>query len=347
MKKSLLLSLIAIAVLITAMIGPALIPAVQAYSGIPTISITSVEKDSKVTIQTHNFPAHVKFTVLMGKIGTQGIGGTEVTTTDSGSGGSFSATYNIPSGLKGQKQIAIRLENKTTGYYAYDWFWNSTSTSTTTTPTPTPKPGGYSGYPTFSISSVVVGSKVTIKTNNFPKNDTFTVTIGKYGTKGVGGTVVTTTDSGSGGVFTVTYDIPSGLKNETLLAIRLESKTSGYYAYNWFFNIALPSGGTIPVTGYTGYPTFSISAVVKDTSVTIKGTNFPANDDFTVTMGKYGTKGIGGVVITTQNSGSGGALSATYNVPASLKGETRIAIRLQSKTSGYYAYNWFWNNSTP
>ena len=64
-------------------------------------------------------------------------------------------------------------------------------------------------------------------------------------------------------------------------------------------------------------------------------------------MGKYGTKGLGGINVGSTNSGTGGSLSATYNIPASLAGETQIAIRLQSSTSGYFAYNWFWNNNAP
>lgn len=352
MKKSLLFSLVAVAVLLAALIGPAAAPAVQAYSGIPTISITSVEKDSKVTIQTKNFPANVKFTVRMGKFGTLGIGGTVITNTNSGSGGSFSATYTIPSGLKGEKQIAIRLENTSTGYNAYNWFYNNTAPSGTIPDTGGTPSSGYTGIPTFSITEVVAKSKVTIKTNNFPKNDKFTVTMGKVGTLGVGGTLVTTTDSSTGGSFSATYEIPSGLKDEAIIAIRLESKTSGYYAYNWFYNNTA-SSGTIPDTGgttpsgYSGYPTFSISAVVKDSKVTIKGSNFPAGDKFTVTMGKFGTLGVGGVIVTTQDAGSGGTLTATYDIPASLKGETKIAIRLASSTSRYFAYNWFWNNTAP
>jgi hypothetical protein len=87
--------------------------------------------------------------------------------------------------------------------------------------------------------------------------------------------------------------------------------------------------------------------VIKDQTVTISGKNFPSNDTFTVLMGKYGTKGIGGINVGSTDSGAGGALSATYSIPASLAGESRIAIRLQSPTSGFFAYNWFWNSSTP
>jgi hypothetical protein len=208
----------------------------------------------------------------------------------------------------------------------------------------------YSGYPTFNITAVVKDDTVTIQGYNFPANDKFTVTMGAYGTRGVGGYVVETTSSGSGGSFSKTYKIPSKLAGSYRIAIRLESPTTGYYAYNWFYNnstSSTPSKTPVPTSTYKGYPTFSISAVTKDKSVTIKGTNFPANDKFTVTMGAYGTAGIGGTLVGTQDSNAGGSLTATYTIPASLAGSYRIAIRLQSPTSGYYAYNWFYNNNAP
>ena len=48
-------------------------------------------------------------------------------------------------------------------------------------------------------------------------------------------------------------------------------------------------------------PTFSITAVSVDNSVTILTSNFPAGDSFTVTMGAYGTKGVGGFIVGTQS----------------------------------------------
>ena len=50
-------------------------------------------------------------------------------------------------------------------------------------------------------------------------------------------------------------------------------------------------------------PTFSIVSVVADTSVTIKTYNFPADQTFTVRMGAYGTLGVGGIIVTTTDSG--------------------------------------------
>jgi hypothetical protein len=80
-----------------------------------------------VTIKTHNYPANRTFIVRMGVIGSRGIGGFQVGATPSGAGGTFSMTYEIPDGLKGQKQIAIRLDSTTGGFSSWNWFWNTTT----------------------------------------------------------------------------------------------------------------------------------------------------------------------------------------------------------------------------
>ncbi len=208
-----------------------------------------------------------------------------------------------------------------------------------------PNPPAQSTIPTFSIQSVVQGTSVTIVTYNFPANDSFSVRMGKYGTLGIGGTLIGTQPSGAGGSFVATYTIPAALKDEYKIAIRLESPTSGYYAFNWFYNNTTGGGGgnPPPPPPPATIPIFWVQSVVQDSTVTIVTQNFPANDQFTVTMGYMWTQGIGGIVVGTQDSGAGGTFTATYNIPAALKGQAQISIRLQSPTSGYYAYNWFWN----
>jgi hypothetical protein len=109
----------------------------------------------------------------------------------------------------------------------------ATAVPATPAPTATTRPGFV--IPTFNIISVVRGASVTIRTANFPANQTFTAMMGQIGTLGVGGTVVGTTPSGAGGVFTATYTIPAALANAGAIAIRLQSP-SGYYSYNWFYN---------------------------------------------------------------------------------------------------------------
>jgi hypothetical protein len=104
---------------------------------------------------------------------------------------------------------------------------NGSSTNSVKTPT--------SNIPTFEILSVVRNKRVTIRTNNFPADTFFVATMGRYGTKGINGFEVATTDSGDGGSFTATYSIPQSLKGHDRIAIRLQS-SAGYYSYNWFYN---------------------------------------------------------------------------------------------------------------
>ena len=326
------------------------IAATNSSESFPYFDILEVVKDQTVTIQAYNFPANDTFTVTMGAYGTYGIGGIEAGETDSGAGGSFTVTYNIPTSLNGAERIAIRLYSPTSGYYAYNWFWNNTSSIPSGTPI-----ASYSGFPTFSIESVVMDQSVTILTNNLPPQDTFTVTMGNFGTQGVDGVVVGTTDSGVGGSLELTYNIPTELSGLDLIAIRLQSPVTGYYAYNWFYNNTTtgsstqqPAPNATPSpSGYSGYPTFLIVTVLKDSTVSIEGENFPPQDTFTVLMGDYGTLGVGGIDVGSTQTGEGGSLTATYNIPSSLAGSSRIAIRLQSPTSGYFAYNWFYNNTAP
>lgn len=324
------------------------VEAKSASSGyIPTFSILSVVTDETVTIMTYNFPASDVYDVLMGPMGTRAINGIWVTSQSSGNGGTFTATYDIPDALKGSYQIAIRLQSSTgSGYYAYNWFYNNTSAPVP----PGTGPGyGYGGYPTFSIVSVARDQSVTIQTYNLPPNDSFVVTMGLMGTRGVNGYVVATTNSGAGGSQQFTYDIPAQLYGLYQISIRLESPTSGYFAYNWFYNNTTGAGGPVPpvTPPVVVYPTFSITSVARDASVSVQAYNFPANDTYNVYMGPMGTRGVGGILVDTINSGAGGSFPATFSIPAALYGSYQISIRMQSPYTGYYAYNWFYNNTTP
>ena len=321
------------------------------YSGIPTFSIVSVKQDQSVTVKTYNFPPNDTFDVTMGPMGTQGIGGTKVGTVVSGSGGSKEYTFDIPSSLYGSYKISIRMQSPTSGYYAYNWFYNNTTGSSTQPPPSTTPPPGYTGFPTFSIVSVEQDKNVTVQTNNLPPNDTFDVTMGPMGTKGINGIKVDTVDSGSGGSKEFTFDIPSELSGSYKISIRMQSPTSGYYAYNWFYNNTTngstqpPDPSPTPPPGYTGIPTFTILSVVRDVSATVQTHNLPPNDEFVVTMGPMGTKGIGGIKVATISSGSGGSKQYAFDIPSALHGSYKISIRMQSPTSGYFAYNWFYNNT--
>ena len=210
-------------------------PAV-AYSGYPTFSIVSVSTDKTVTIKTYNFPAHDTFKVVMNYIGTHGVNGIVVDTINSGAGGSFKATFSIPKALKGQYQIAIRLQSTSgSGYYAYNWFYNNKKY--TGTGGAYSYGDGYYGYPYIYATSVVKNKTVTLKITNLPANDKYKVLLGKIGTLGVNGKIVGTFNTGKGGTKTIKVQIPAGLQGKGQIAVRIQSVgRTGYYAYNWFYN---------------------------------------------------------------------------------------------------------------
>jgi hypothetical protein len=355
--------------LITAVILLVIIPSQVIAAGsqgitIPTFTIVAVDEDDSVTISAVNFPPNDTFTVRMGAYGTMGIGGYVVGTQNSGTG-SFTATYTIPSQMVGATKIAIRLQSPSSGYYSYNWFWNNDHPDPTPAPGTTPSPGttpaapspglplgGPGTIPSTTITSVTPDTEVTANGSNFPTNDTLNVYIGYFGTKGVGGVLVNTQTTSGSGTFTGTYSIPVALQGQSLLAIRWVSTATGYYAYDWFANTpggTGPSGTSpgYPPNGQATHPLTNVTAVVQGTSVTIHGTNFSTNDSYTVRIGAYGTKGVGGIVVGTQNTDSTGVFTATYTIPASLAGSAKLAIRFESAALGYYCYDWFNNTTSP
>jgi len=238
-------------------------------TGTPYTSILNVVPDTEVTLQVFNFPANKDFAVTMGPLGTRGIGGYAIGTQNSGEGGSFIVTYPIPAQLQGSDYISIRLESTTSSHYAYDYFKNgattSSSSSTTTvadnptdpsagTQADTPVSAGVAAdpsepaqtsdwvlesgtYPSTTITAVVAGKSITVTGKNFTKNDTYTVLMNWFGTRGINGVVVGTVETGDSSTFEQTFEIPESLADAASIAIRLESSNTPYYAYDWFNNV--------------------------------------------------------------------------------------------------------------
>jgi hypothetical protein len=119
----------------------------------------------------------------------------------------------------------------------------------------------------------------------------------------------------------------------------MKSKFAILIAIALLMVMAIPAGATT-------IPTISIISIVQDQSITIQTFNFPANDTFNVTMGLSGTQGIGGVLVSRLTSGPGGSMLAKFQIPNELKGQSIIAIRLESPNYPYYnSYNWFYNTT--
>ncbi len=209
----------------------------------PFTSVLNVVPDGEVTLQVFNFPADKDFIVTMGPMGTQGIGGFVVGTQTSGEGGSFIATYPIPSQLYGSDMISIRMESTSSDHFVYDYFQNIDGYNATSS-TGVTASGDWSlaagTYPHTTVVGVSSGNSVTVTGTNFTKNDTYTVRMGAIGTQGVGGTVVASYNTDNSGTFTATFTIPASLAGASQIAIRFESNNSVYYAYDWFNNVDYP-----------------------------------------------------------------------------------------------------------
>lgn len=237
----------------------------------PVIMVITVKKDTHVTLDGSSFPTSETFNVLMGKSGTQGVGGINVGTLTPKSDGTIHETVDIPASLKSENRIDVRVESTTSTKFAHTWFLNESGDAGGAGTLP-PATGN---IPTISILSVEKDVNVTLQTHNFPANKDFKVLMGQMGTKGINGIEVTTISSGSGGSFNQTFDIPAALKGNNRIAIRLQS-TDGFFAFNWFYNNTAAADPTpAPPGGYKGIPTFSITGVAKDATVTIKTNNFP------------------------------------------------------------------------
>lgn len=220
----------------------------------------------------------------------------------------------------------------------------------TSTPKPTTSPAP---VPSFDITAVVADKSITIKTASFPAGYTFNILWGPVGNQGKDGIQSGTIKSGRGGEVSATLDIPAQVQGLSSIAVRLESTSGGFYSYNWFNNTTRGTTPTTPTTPTSPTPpapkvgTFSVQSVVADKSVTIKTANFPADKTYTVLMGPIGTRGVDGIKTVTVESGKGGELTFTIDIPSQVQGMRTIAIRLESTTGGYYSYNWFYNKTTP
>lgn len=318
---------------------------------IPGINIVSVVPGTVVTVETLNFPPNLDFDVIIGPYGQYGLTGFKVATTNSGKGGTFTVTYNIPPEYKKAALLAIRLFNPTKGYYAYNWFENVIP------PAPPVKPvttiPGYTGLPSFTIKEVEADKSVTVEARNFPPDADLEVLMNVISTRGKFGFKAGTINAGDEGEFRAKFNIPAELVGAYMISIRVQDPNSGYYGYNWFFNKTYPVvqpviPTPVPATGASPvYPTVEITAVEKSVKVTIQAANLPKNETFDVYMGNLNSMAWGGMQVSTLESGDTGSATATLDIPAALAGLWQISIRIVSQTSGYYGYNWFYNQTYP
>jgi hypothetical protein len=351
----------------------------------PTVWIGSAGYPNTFNVAFDDFYDEGNYTIYAG-YNVEGRPSFEIGYASEKNGSRFTKTFDIPDELKGETIIKVAVVNAfnqhsgTMAFYYQEGYPYASPVGNFSTTYTTDSGGssGSPGTPYTSVLNVVPDTEVTLQVFNFPANKDFAVTMGPLGTRGIGGYAIGTQNSGAGGSFIVTYPIPSQLHGSDYISIRLESTTTGHYAYDYFKNAmtsssssSTTSAGDSTTTGEgevaaiadstgTGnpastsdwvltpgtYPLTTITAVNAGESVTVSGTNFTKNDTYTVMMNWFGTRGINGVVVGTVSTGDSSTFEQTFTIPESLVSASSIAIRFESANTPYYSFDWFNNADT-
>jgi hypothetical protein len=196
--------------------------------------------------------------------------------------------------------------------------------------------------PWLKVREVVQDNYVTVKGFNFPSYTSVEVYINYVGSKGLYGTNVGTAYTNIDGKLKITIDIPDDHKGPGKLDIRLQTADGSIYTYKTFRNIDSDT-----VIGYKDLPSLSITSVVPDWSVTITSQNFPAYQVYDVYMGLHKNPWTGGYYAGSISTGEGGTLPFTLIIPAELRGNSQMVIRLETISSKYAINKWFDNYAMP
>ncbi|HMN61714.1 MAG TPA: NBR1-Ig-like domain-containing protein [Anaerolinea sp.] len=246
------------------------LPRADYAASVPLFSFTTIKASQSVTVHGQDFPKNTEFTVRMDVFGDLAVGGTIVGTVNSGSG-SFDATFNIPSTLKDENTIAMRMD-AAGGWYSYNWFTNTNSGGAVVTPVE-PTPTTTTGKPYIDIVAVDKNKAITVQANRFPANQTFTIRVGPFKDFFKKYVVTGTLNSGSGGSFKFNVNLPDSVKDVDMITIRLDS-SSGAYAFNAFKNVS--SGTVSPVVTPTPAPTVKCEVA----ATTVPSHTMKAREDF-------------------------------------------------------------------
>ncbi len=324
--KKLLPVMIALALLLGAAAQPY---AVQAAQAKPTLEIIEVERDREVTVRGEDFPRNTRFDVYLYPLGFDPEPEDRVDRFTTGSTGVFETSFDIPRKLEGYRRLVLFMESRDGNYDIETWFFNRN----------TGKSDRYTGTPSFTILDVVKDREVTLRLRNLPPDDRFEVLMDEIGTQAKDGIHVGWVSTGFGGNRQVTFSIPSALRGESRIAVRIESPTSGYYYYNWFYNRTDWYGGgdADKDKGGSGGKvalTVSVTEVVQDQRIEVLIGGLPQKSQFRVLMMAPGSNWKDAVEVLRTSSLNGKVVRAPLAVPASLRGQERLLVRVEHISSG-------------
>jgi hypothetical protein len=185
----------------------------------------------------------------------------------------------------------------------------------------------------IDILSTARDTSVSIEVHASLQKRTVLVSMGPDNPKAFKGTYVGTFKTDVGGHLKLTLNIPAKLKGVDRIGIRVVEKGTAQALYRSFWNIN--SGPK----GYSDFPTVGISSYTPGKSIGLTTYNTPPHLAFNVLMVPM-VRGerVKAYKLGTWSTGTGGTLSATYNVPAELLRVKTFVIGLQDPNSGCFAY---------
>ena len=195
--------------------------------------------------------------------------------------------------------------------------------------------GRHGRKPFIQIDNTVRDTSVSITLMGFVANDSVDILLGPSGSKGVNGYKVATVTVGNPPNTSVKVNIPVQLRGATRLDVRAQTNSKRVASY-WFYNMT-----SAPT--YSELASSSVSGYVYNKTVSINLANAPAAITYKVILVAMNGRKYKSVNAGTLATGVGGALTATFNLPAALSGKRIIYVLLQDPASGSFAYTSYTN----
>jgi hypothetical protein len=291
--------------------------------------VTRVRRDVSVTVRGEGFPSQTRFNVYLYPYGDKPEDADLVDTFRTGNWHEITETFDIPAHLQGVRRISVLLTSNRTGDEVYTWFYNTTARDNQ-------DGGGSTGVFTFTITGVQRDEEVTLRMRNLPARQDFRVLMDVMGSQAEDGYVVGRFNSGTGGALTATYEIPRALRGESRIAVRVESRDTGRFYYNWFNNRTGSSGGSTGGSRAATAP-IVIQSVVKDETVYISIDALPANGTYTFYMTTTGANRPKGTQVYSTSTKKLTAFARPLQIPAELRGQERLVLYVVSSDGDFYA----------
>lgn len=193
--------------------------------------------------------------------------------------------------------------------------------------------------PLIQVSGVIPQGYVQLSISNLPASTEFAVTMGPVGSEGRGGLVAHFTSPATGGSGIYWFEIESLVRLLPRAEVRVDSG-SGSAAWVAFDNTAqvIP---IVPAAAVTATPPAAAASpalatnkiqlvhVQKGGLVVVLVRDLPLNQDYTVTIGKGGSRGENGYVTAHMPTADRTLNIAYFEIPVLLRGEASLDLRME------------------